>query len=245
MRLWDGRIGRWLTTDPKGQYSSPYLGMGNNPISLTDPDGGSADWHWDGNDLVADEGDNIYTLMSFLGISEIDARGLMASFGVFTNENDVLQLQENQRFNLVGIGSFFYNKNEEIFDFQSFKHPPKISEPKGIWRKFETEISVSKKNKIEDIIIKKGVPYVGSKLLEKVVGVGGLLSSWDSNLGEKNQLNILQGRHPDYPNKIWAIDSVFISDEQLKIERQQYLDSLRVHYPNGLSPVDSLLLGIK
>ncbi len=41
LRLWDGRIGRWLTTDPYGQYSSPYLGMGNNPISRIDPNGGS------------------------------------------------------------------------------------------------------------------------------------------------------------------------------------------------------------
>ena len=40
LRLWDSRIGRWLTTDPAGQYSSPYLGMGNNPITRYDPDGG-------------------------------------------------------------------------------------------------------------------------------------------------------------------------------------------------------------
>ncbi|MDC1265232.1 RHS repeat-associated core domain-containing protein, partial [Flavobacteriaceae bacterium] len=40
LRLWDGRIGRWLTVDPAGQYSSPYLGMGNNPITRIDPDGG-------------------------------------------------------------------------------------------------------------------------------------------------------------------------------------------------------------
>ncbi len=40
LRLWDSRIGRWLTTDPAGQYSSPYLGMGNNPINGVDPDGG-------------------------------------------------------------------------------------------------------------------------------------------------------------------------------------------------------------
>ena len=40
LRLWDSRIGRWLTTDPYGQYHSPYLGMGNNPISQIDPDGG-------------------------------------------------------------------------------------------------------------------------------------------------------------------------------------------------------------
>ncbi|WP_339141959.1 RHS repeat domain-containing protein [Croceitalea sp. MTPC5] len=44
LRLWDGRIGRWLTTDPYGQYSSPYLGIGNNPISRIDPDGGFDTW---------------------------------------------------------------------------------------------------------------------------------------------------------------------------------------------------------
>ncbi|MEA1786120.1 RHS repeat-associated core domain-containing protein [Arenibacter sp. GZD96] len=43
LRLWDSRIGRWLTTDPYGQYASPYLGMGNNPISLVDPNGGMTD----------------------------------------------------------------------------------------------------------------------------------------------------------------------------------------------------------
>jgi RHS repeat-associated protein len=42
LRLWDGRIGRWLSPDPYGQYHSPYLGMGNNPISSIDPDGGFA-----------------------------------------------------------------------------------------------------------------------------------------------------------------------------------------------------------
>jgi len=41
LRMWDGRIGRWLTTDPKGVHYSPYLGMANNPINAIDPDGGS------------------------------------------------------------------------------------------------------------------------------------------------------------------------------------------------------------
>ena len=31
LRLWDGRLGRWLTVDPMGEFDSPYLGMGNNP----------------------------------------------------------------------------------------------------------------------------------------------------------------------------------------------------------------------
>ncbi len=68
LRLWDGRIGRWLNPDPKGQYASPYLGMGNNPISRTDPDGGAdGDGEWvkatdKGDDINVDfyHYDNIY-----------------------------------------------------------------------------------------------------------------------------------------------------------------------------------------
>ena len=40
LRLWDSRIGRWMSPDPYGQYHSPYLGMGNNPINAIDSDGG-------------------------------------------------------------------------------------------------------------------------------------------------------------------------------------------------------------
>ncbi|MGM0580942.1 MAG: RHS repeat-associated core domain-containing protein [Bacteroidota bacterium] len=40
LRQFDPVIGRWTTTDPYGQYPSPYLGMGNNPINGVDPDGG-------------------------------------------------------------------------------------------------------------------------------------------------------------------------------------------------------------
>lgn len=40
LRMYDGRVGRWMTTDPYSQYHSPYLAMGNNPISRIDPDGG-------------------------------------------------------------------------------------------------------------------------------------------------------------------------------------------------------------
>ncbi|GGF27949.1 hypothetical protein GCM10011383_44570 [Hymenobacter cavernae] len=40
LRLYDARIGRWLSTDPEGQFDSPFVGMGNNPVSGTDSDGG-------------------------------------------------------------------------------------------------------------------------------------------------------------------------------------------------------------
>jgi RHS repeat-associated protein len=51
LREYDPVIGRWTSKDPAGQYYSPYVGMGNNPVSRTDldggvdgEDGGSDDW---------------------------------------------------------------------------------------------------------------------------------------------------------------------------------------------------------
>ncbi len=38
-RMFDSQLGRWHVIDPVIQFASPYVGMGNNPVSLTDPDG--------------------------------------------------------------------------------------------------------------------------------------------------------------------------------------------------------------
>ena len=38
-REFDPNIGRWTSTDPARQFSSPYLGLGNNPINALDTDG--------------------------------------------------------------------------------------------------------------------------------------------------------------------------------------------------------------
>ncbi len=40
LRNYDAVTGRWLSVDPMRQFHSPYIGMGNNPISYIDPDGG-------------------------------------------------------------------------------------------------------------------------------------------------------------------------------------------------------------
>lgn len=40
LRMYDARIGRFMSIDAYGQYYSPYIGMGNNPVNQTDPDGG-------------------------------------------------------------------------------------------------------------------------------------------------------------------------------------------------------------
>ncbi len=40
LRMYDPVIGRWLGPDPYRQFYSAYVGMGNNPVSGVDPDGG-------------------------------------------------------------------------------------------------------------------------------------------------------------------------------------------------------------
>ncbi|GAB1856050.1 hypothetical protein MHTCC0001_08850 [Flavobacteriaceae bacterium MHTCC 0001] len=38
-RMYDAAVGRWFNTDPRNQFDSPYLAMGNNPVMIVDPDG--------------------------------------------------------------------------------------------------------------------------------------------------------------------------------------------------------------
>jgi RHS repeat-associated protein len=53
-RDYDSRLGRWLNPDPAGQHWSPYLAMGNNPVSGVDPDGRK--WINTNGDLIWDNG---------------------------------------------------------------------------------------------------------------------------------------------------------------------------------------------
>jgi len=45
LRMYNQDIGRWFAPDPYGQYHSPYLAMGNNPVNQIDPDGGVSKSH--------------------------------------------------------------------------------------------------------------------------------------------------------------------------------------------------------
>lgn len=40
LRMYNPRLGRWVTLDPQNQFASGYTGMANNPVIGTDPDGG-------------------------------------------------------------------------------------------------------------------------------------------------------------------------------------------------------------
>ena len=62
--MYDAAIGRWMNTDPYGQYHSPYLAMGNNPVSSVDPDGGyswfGAKWRQIGSFIRGENPGKIY-----------------------------------------------------------------------------------------------------------------------------------------------------------------------------------------
>jgi RHS repeat-associated protein len=51
LRLFNHDLGRWSAPDPYGQFDSPYIGMGNNPVSSVDPDGGYTNASADGGFL--------------------------------------------------------------------------------------------------------------------------------------------------------------------------------------------------
>jgi len=42
LRMYDPQLGRWTGVDPNDQFFSPYIGMGNDPVSNVDPTGGEA-----------------------------------------------------------------------------------------------------------------------------------------------------------------------------------------------------------
>jgi RHS repeat-associated protein len=66
-RIYDSRLGRWMSVDLLMQFNSNYSAMGNNPILLFDIDG---NWVPGVDDkgrmfLIAEKGDNAKTLIQF------------------------------------------------------------------------------------------------------------------------------------------------------------------------------------
>jgi RHS repeat-associated protein len=93
LRMYNPRIGRWITMDPKGQFASPYIGIGNNPANGVDPDG--SEWVPDANgNLVAEAGDNAQTLAAYLHISVSEAQGMIGSQGLITTGTQVPMLPQ-------------------------------------------------------------------------------------------------------------------------------------------------------
>jgi RHS repeat-associated protein len=96
-RMYDARLGRWWSVDPKLALApgwTTYRSFFCNPLRYLDSDG---QWEWDvtGN-LVAQKGDNSYSMAIFLGTSQQNASKILNRSGVYPNSKGVLNLKEGQ-----------------------------------------------------------------------------------------------------------------------------------------------------
>jgi RHS repeat-associated protein len=98
-RKYDNQIGRWMSVDSKAADApswSPYRALFCNPIRYADPDG---QWEWDATgNLIAQKGDNSYSMAKFLGTSQSNAMHILNKGGVTANSKGVLNLKEGQSF---------------------------------------------------------------------------------------------------------------------------------------------------
>ena len=74
LRMLDTRIARWLSPDPYRQFHSPYIAMGNNPITYTDPDGGCIGEECD--PIAVETGCQCSTYDEATGMRYTDVQGL-------------------------------------------------------------------------------------------------------------------------------------------------------------------------
>lgn len=97
-RFYDPQIGRFTGVDPKAEDApswTPYRFGFNNPIRYFDPDG---QWEWDANgNLVAQKGDQSYSLARFLGTSQKNAMTMLNRSGVTANDKGILNLKVGQQ----------------------------------------------------------------------------------------------------------------------------------------------------
>ena len=76
-RQYDPQLGRWHVPDPLNQYVSPYVAMGNNPVSIVDPTGeGGHDWITLGPiNVPFYSGKDALRVMSYASISHMQGFG--------------------------------------------------------------------------------------------------------------------------------------------------------------------------
>jgi len=93
-RYYDPVVSRWLSIDPLAEKYpglSPYNYTANNPVMLVDPDG---KWVKDSKgNLVAEKGDNAWTLAKYLNTSPYIAIKMLGEQGYKINSKGILQLK--------------------------------------------------------------------------------------------------------------------------------------------------------
>jgi len=90
LRLYNSRVGRWMSYDPEGQFDSPYVGMGNNPVSGVDPDGG-----WSGPPGHWFSGGFRYGTSATKGLSKLTKLGMQLGSSALRSVSSTLEAGDN------------------------------------------------------------------------------------------------------------------------------------------------------
>jgi RHS repeat-associated protein len=138
LRMYDSKIGRWTTVDPKKQYASPYVGMGNDWAGSVDPDGGysriGAFFRWMGDKIAGNDPSKIYQVDDEWGYTKggKDPAGeIISNFGFPGREKSVNQIRAEQKTLDISTyrptvpipGSDGIEENNIIFDLLSLGGP--------------------------------------------------------------------------------------------------------------------------
>jgi hypothetical protein len=226
LRLWDGRLGRWLTTDPKHQYASPYLGMGNNPISRIDPDGGT-----DGVDIIDIEkstgnvtitkaaGDDVVRLVDN---GKVLSQYLYGENGSFSNENRKFSL-----YNVNGEkeGVSFVSRNiDKLEEFYKFAAKSDVEFTYAVFHKNSDVGLVTTNNNTKGANVEE--------LYSKILKIGGMTMKHmsHSHPGKYDPNN----GWPAYPSSFnRKLEPIFESDPSKQGDRYFY-NKLRKKFPNQI-----------
>ncbi|SHM74498.1 RHS repeat-associated core domain-containing protein [Flavobacterium xanthum] len=115
LRLWDGRLGRWLSPDPYGEFHSPYLGMGNNPVSMIDPDGGCIKCPGDGKNHI----DGMPGSGTSQQLNEIVIQGYKKPDGFFASGASAISTPDMFSFNGYNFGFKSENYNAKVSGYNA------------------------------------------------------------------------------------------------------------------------------
>lgn len=124
LRMYDSRIARWLQYDPKAEFFSAYMGMGDNPVSLTDPDGGGTnDWfaHQNANGSIS-----LYNDVGNHSASDMQAGELWVNVGESNISEDAAMANASHYFasNQTYFGNFHPGWQIDFTQQMAYSYPP-------------------------------------------------------------------------------------------------------------------------
>jgi RHS repeat-associated protein len=117
-RQYDPRLGRWLSIDPltsNFSWQSPYVGMDNSPIYLSDPNGDSTSFYDSGGKLLYTSYDNLENAVTVIPKEGIEGFRLlvqrMESGKLNINDEHIQALRDHGKSYSIDDLREFYKKN--------------------------------------------------------------------------------------------------------------------------------------